>query len=275
MPLKVLVVDDATFVRDLVKRTLRHMIPDLELFEAADGARAMSLIKSKNPDLILSDWEMPEMPGDELLRWLRDQPKFADTPFIMITSRGDRNNVVEAVTAGVSDYLSKPFTAEELTNKIGKQLKRLGYEPPKRGSHVASAPFSSVDILTGNSAASSTSASPRSSRSAINAANTAADNFKGKAYLRFPQITCELQIRELSVQAIGGSIQRPKTIPAVFDQAAVDLIAESGEAMARVNAYVHSVSAATPSPESNRLRVIIRFVDEDPAKLEVLKSLLG
>ena len=92
MPLKILVVDDATFVRDMVKRTVRQLVPDVELLEAPDGARAMGIIKSKAPDLILSDWEMPGLSGEELLRWVRDQPQFATTPFVMITSRGDRNH---------------------------------------------------------------------------------------------------------------------------------------------------------------------------------------
>lgn len=266
MPLKVLVADDATFVRDLIKRTLRQMIPDLDLMEAADGARAMSLIKMKNPDLIFSDWEMPEMPGDELLRWLRQQPEFADTPFVMITSRGDRSHVMEAVGAGVSDYLSKPFTAEELTRKIGKQLKRIGYRPPSRQVNNSAVPLSSVEVLTGRAAS-----HPKSS---AQAANEAASNFKGKAFLRFPHTSCELTVRELSVQAMGGSIERPANIPAVFDQAAVDLIDANGEAVARINAYVHSVSATSPSPDCESLRIIVRFVDQDAEKLAVIKSLI-
>lgn len=266
MPLKVLVADDATFVRDLIKRTLRHMIPDLELLEAADGARAMSLIKMKSPDLIFSDWEMPEMSGDELLRWLRQQPQFANTPFVMITSRGDRSHVMEAVGAGVSDYLSKPFTADELTRKIGKQLKRIGYRPPSRKVNNSAVPLSSVEVLTGKAAS--------HPRSPTQAANEAASNFKGKAVLRFPHASCELDVRELSIQAMGGSMQRPAAIPTVFDQAAVDLIDADGQTMARINAYVHSIGATSPSPDCDTMRVIVRFVDRDPEKLEIIKGLL-
>lgn len=274
MPVKVLVVDDATFVRDLVKRTLRHMIPDLELLEAADGSRAMSIIKNKHPDLILSDWEMPGMSGDELLRWLRQQPDFADTPFVMITSRGDRNHVMEAVSAGVSDYLSKPFTADELTRKIGKQLKRLGYEPPGRPAGSAAMAFSSVELLTGSKPAAKEPAASAAKR-AVKAANAAAGNFKGKAFLRLPHGSCEMEVRELSLQALGGSMARGEKLPGVFDQAAVDLMGPDGQILARINAYIHSVSATAPSPECDALRVIVRFVDRDPAKLEVLQSLLG
>lgn len=274
MPVKVLVVDDATFVRDLVKRTLRHMIPDLELLEAPDGSRAMSLIKSKHPDLILSDWEMPGMSGDELLRWMRQQPEFAETPFVMITSRGDRNHVMEAVSAGVSDYLSKPFTADELTRKIGKQLKRLGYEPPARRGGSAPVAFSSLEVLTGQKPTDTKDSEASVAKRAVKAANAAAGNFQGKAFLRLPHGSCELEVRELSLQALGGSMKRDEKLPAVFDQAAVDLVGSNGQIMARINAYVHSVSATQPNPKCDSLRVIVRFVDSDPAKLEILQSLL-
>lgn len=278
MPLKVLVVDDATFVRDMIKRTVRQMVPDVELFEAPDGARAMGIIKSKVPDLILSDWEMPAMSGDELLQWVREQPKSASTPFVMITSRGDRNHVMAAVNAGVSDYLSKPFSADELTRKIGKQLKRMGYEPPSR-VHTANAnrgmASSSVDVLTGGSAVNpgtdGKAANPSSNRGPVNR-NL---NFKGKAYLRFPHTTCECEIRDLSLQALGGQLDRPDIIPTVFDQAAVDIISETGEVLARLNSYIHAISAAEPNVNTDRLKVIVRFVDQDPVKLEVLSSIIG
>ena len=274
MPLKVLVVDDATFVRDMVKRTLRQMIPDIELFEAPDGARAMGLIKSKSPDLILSDWEMPEMSGDDLLRWLREQPQFAETPFVMITSRGDRNHVMAAVSAGVSDYLSKPFSAEELTRKINKQLKRLGYQAPKHRASSATMASSSIDVLMAKNLKTTPATHKPNSKLAVKAANAAANNFKGQVFLRFPHTSCQFSLSELSIQAMGGTIERPDLVPSVFDQAAVDLISEDGQALARLNAYIHSISASTPSPDATVLRVIARFVDQDPEKQALLQSLL-
>ena len=112
MAIKILVADDATFVRDMIKRTLRNMAVGIELMEAPDGSRARTLIKQKIPDLILSDWEMPNMSGEELLKWVRETPETSGVPFIMITSRGDREHVMAAVQAGVNDYISKPFTPE-------------------------------------------------------------------------------------------------------------------------------------------------------------------
>lgn len=271
MPLKVLVVDDATFVRDMVKRTLRQMVADIELFEAPDGNRALSIIKSKKPDLILSDWEMPEVSGEQLLTWVREQPEFADTPFVMITSRGDRDHVMAAVNAGVSDYLSKPFTAEELTRKIAKQLKTLGHA----GNTGASAAnrgvaFASVDVLTGGrSEPSASKAKPGATKP------TRKPSFKGKAVLRFPDATYDFEVREASIQALGGSMARPERIPAVFDSASVDLLDEHGEVQARLNAYIHSISAGEPNPNTELMRLIVRFVDKDPAKMAVLTRMIA
>lgn len=274
MPLKVMVVDDATFVRDMVKRTMRQLVPNVELFEAPDGQRATSLIKSKKPDIILSDWEMPNMSGDELLRWVREQPDSADTPFIMITSRGDRNHVMKAVEAGVNDYISKPFTTEELTRKVAKQLKRIGFNLNSAAKANRGTAFASIDVLTGGKTAEATVATG-SNPTAKPAAPKGQSTFDGKAYLRFPHITCECEIREINLQAMCVIMERPDIIPTVFDQASVDLITPAGEAIARLNAYIHSIAAADPNPNTTKVRVITRFVDQDPAKLEVLSGLIG
>jgi len=184
MALKVIIVDDATFVRDMVKRTLRQLIPDGEILEAPDGTRACSIIKSKKPDLILSDWEMPNMGGDELLKWVREQPDFISTPFIMVTSRGDRNHVMKAVEAGVNDYISKPFTAEELTRKIAKQLKRLGHDVNKSPANSnRGTAFGSIDVLTGGKAQST--AAPTSTTAASAANLTTKTKKSEKQYPRY------------------------------------------------------------------------------------------
>ena len=106
--LNVLVVDDAPFIRDLIKKGLRNLFPGLVVDEAADGRRAQTLLGKQRFDLILCDWEMPGMTGLELLSWFRAQPDHKGVPFIMVTSRGDKENVVQAIQAGVSDYMGKP-----------------------------------------------------------------------------------------------------------------------------------------------------------------------
>src|SRR5690554_2553359 len=121
-----LVVDDAPFIRDLVKKALRGHFPGLHIEEAVNGSKARQLLGRTAFDLILCDWEMPELSGLELLQWFRAQPGQQKTPFIMVTSRGDRDNVVQAIQAGVTDYVGKPFTNEQLISKVSKALHRSG-----------------------------------------------------------------------------------------------------------------------------------------------------
>ena len=118
----VLVVDDATFIRDLVKKGLRDNLPGIQIEEAVNGRKAQQLLGRNPIDLILCDWEMPEMSGLELLQWCREQESLKGVPFIMVTSRGDKENVVQAIQAGVSDFIGKPFSNEQLITKVKKAL---------------------------------------------------------------------------------------------------------------------------------------------------------
>ena len=97
MAIKILVVDDASFIRDLIRRTVRNQLPEVEVEEAINGKRAQTLLNKARFDLILCDWEMPEINGLQLLQWLRSNERdegVAPAPFIMVTSRCDKRNVV-------------------------------------------------------------------------------------------------------------------------------------------------------------------------------------
>lgn len=280
MALRILVVDDAGFVRDTIKRSLRQMLPTCEIKEAVDGRKAVSLLKTGKYDVILSDWEMPEMSGDELLAWVREQPALAQTPFIMITSRGDRDNVITAVKGGVNDYITKPFTPDELQRKVAKQLKRLGYSAK---SSSAQAGQDSAALLTGG-AKKAHIQKPRVIQDAAGfgkpttkAAPSASPSFQGRAFLRFAGAVnaCECAVKDLSLQALSGAIMRPEHNLSLFDQAVVDLENEQGEAVARLNGYIHTLQSLQPVPTATGIKIIIRFVDDDPAKLEALSLILA
>jgi CheY-like chemotaxis protein len=122
----VLVVDDASFIRDLVKKCLRNYFPNMRIEDAVNGKKAQVLLAKEAFDLVLCDWEMPEMSGLELLTWCREQDSLKGMPFVMVTSRGDKENVVQAIQAGVSGYVSKPFTNEQLLTKVKQALHKVG-----------------------------------------------------------------------------------------------------------------------------------------------------
>ena len=275
MQIRFLVVDDASFVRDTIKRTLRRFIPDCEVFDAANGHRALPILKSNKINIILSDWEMPEMSGEELLQWVRGQERYEKTPFIMVSSRGDRDHVMRAIQAGVSDYLGKPFTPEELQAKVVKQLQRIGFKPRSEAS------ASSLDVLTARKKA--TVQKPREVKAAadfakpVNAPAPKPKNsgFDGRAHMRFPGITCECAVKDISLQAVVAITQRQDKIPALFEQAVIDLEDADKQPIARLNGFVQSIAALENSPDANRIKIHVRFVDNDPEKFEVLSKLVA
>ena len=119
--IKVLVVDDFATMRRIVKGALKHL-GFTNITEAEDGSMALQELKKEKFGLVLCDWNMPKMSGLDLLKIVRSDESLKDTPFIMVTAEGQKNNVVEAVQAGVSNYMIKPFTTEVMKEKIEKVL---------------------------------------------------------------------------------------------------------------------------------------------------------
>lgn len=117
--MKVLVVDDFSTMRRIVKNILRQLGFE-NIVEADDGENAVRKLESERIDFIVSDWNMPNMSGLELLKWVRSHDEFKDLPFLMVTAEAQKENVLEAVKAKVSNYIVKPFTAETLSEKIEK-----------------------------------------------------------------------------------------------------------------------------------------------------------
>ena len=118
--MKVLVVDDFATMRRIIKNILRQ-IGFTNIVEADDGTTAWeTLNKDDSIQFIVSDWNMPQMTGIELLRKVRSSEEFADLPFLMVTAEAQQENIIEAVQAKVSNYIVKPFTPETLGQKIDK-----------------------------------------------------------------------------------------------------------------------------------------------------------
>ena len=166
----VLVVDDAPFIRDLVRKCLRNAFPGMVIEDAVNGRKAMAMLAKEPFDLVLCDWEMPEMSGLELLTWCRQQPEMKDLQFIMVTSRGDKENVIQAIQAGVSDFVGKPFTNEQLLTKVKKALSKIG----KLESLMAGAPARVNSAFANDSLSALTGGKPEAAKVAAPAAAAAA-----------------------------------------------------------------------------------------------------
>ncbi len=117
--IKVLVVDDFATMRRIVKGVLKQL-GFSEIIEAEDGDIAFKELKKEKVGLIVSDWNMPNMSGLDLLKAVKGDDKLKDIPFLMVTAEGQKENVVQAVQAGVNNYIVKPFTPETFSAKLEK-----------------------------------------------------------------------------------------------------------------------------------------------------------
>src|SRR5208337_1181014 len=116
--LNILIVDDVASMRKFLKFGLEKTFSQVCADEAANGKEAQAKLEAAHYDLVLCDWEMPILNGEELLLWVRSHPQINKTPFVMVTSRVDKESVLKAKERGVDGYVVKPFTAEFLAHKV-------------------------------------------------------------------------------------------------------------------------------------------------------------
>jgi CheY-like chemotaxis protein len=301
----VLVVDDASFIRDLVKKCLRNYFPGIRIEDAVNGKKAQALLAREAFDLVLCDWEMPEMSGLELLTWCRQQDNLKGMPFVMVTSRGDKENVVQAIQAGVSGYVSKPFTNEQLLTKVKQVMHKAG----KLESLMNSAPTKmnsafgndSLSALTGGKSAPVAAAAPAANpfakpaapaaaapapaaapaRGLLNSppvkapAASASTANRGQGQLRLSSGTQQCVIKALSLKEALLVVKRTDTLPQVLESSVLDMEQGDNAETARLNGYLHAIVAHEQTPDSEWLQLTFRFVDKDPQKLDYISRLIA
>ncbi|HTX18064.1 MAG TPA: response regulator [Bacteroidota bacterium] len=125
---KILVVDDSLTMRRIVVNALKTQGFE-DVIEATDGKDAVAKILSEGAQFVITDWNMPEMNGLDLSRWLRSNPQYENIPILMITTRGNKDDVIEAMKARVNNYIVKPFTPQSLKDKIDQIMKSVELRP--------------------------------------------------------------------------------------------------------------------------------------------------
>ncbi|MDH5762422.1 MAG: response regulator [Nitrospinota bacterium] len=116
---KVMVVDDSSVMRQIIKNNLKQLgFDQTNLLDAEDGEQALKRINEDEVDLVISDWNMPKMTGIDFLKAVRADGSLKELPFLMVTSEADKEKIMEAVQAGVNQYIVKPFNATQLEEKI-------------------------------------------------------------------------------------------------------------------------------------------------------------
>ena len=120
--MKILLVDDSKTMRNIWKKVFSSNFPDVEIVEAGDGQEGLTAFNEKGPfDICLIDWNMPNMNGLELVIKIRENDK--TTPLMMVTTEAEKPNIIQAIKAGVNNYVVKPFTPDALKTKIEETLR--------------------------------------------------------------------------------------------------------------------------------------------------------
>ena len=127
--MKILVVDDFSTMRRIVRNLLKEL-GHTEVEEAEDGNTALARLKGDKFDFVVSDWNMPNMTGIDLLKAIRADAALKHLPVLMITAEAKKENIVEAAQAGASGYIVKPFTAATLDEKLKKIFNKMKAEMP-------------------------------------------------------------------------------------------------------------------------------------------------
>ncbi len=120
--MNIMLVDDSRTIRNIQKRTLEQL-GHTDIIEAEDGVQAFAKFNEKAPDLMLIDWNMPNMNGLELVQKIRETNK--TIALIMCTTEGEKSRILDAIKAGVNNYICKPFTAESLGEKITQTMAKV------------------------------------------------------------------------------------------------------------------------------------------------------
>jgi len=294
--LSFLVADDAGFIRDLVKRALKSQFAQCQIDEAPNGRKAQGLLNRNRYDLVLCDWEMPEMSGLELLGWLRateTEREQSKTPFIMVTSRGDKSHVVKAVEAGVSDYIGKPFSNEQILKKVLKALSvnhRDLIRSILKGQATMTKPGGglgeSASLLTSSQATTRPAPAQNLSDSASlltggkpEAPKPAAASSKAltKVLVRSSKGQWKGAVRDLNLVEISVDILLDEAPPPIlFEQVVIDLqVPDQPSSLARINGFVTQLALREASMDARSVRLGVKFVDDDPQKMEVLSRLVA
>lgn len=121
--LKILAIDDSPTMRRIIINTLKRAGYD-DIVEAGDGKEAIAKLKVENVNFVITDWNMPEMDGLTFVNTIRAMDEYKNLPILMVTTRSVKEDIVEALKAGVNNYIVKPFTPETLKQKIVETISK-------------------------------------------------------------------------------------------------------------------------------------------------------
>ena len=275
---RLLVVDDAKFTRDLMVKAVKSEYRQLEVDVAQDGRKAQALLNRSRYDLVLCDWEMPEMSGIELLTWLREQQdcKNREVSFIMVTSLGDKEYVLEAAEHGVTDYVTKPFNNDQLVSKVTKQFVKQGilsrdeFNQMMKKRDQMMGGGGTANVLTRKQGM-SVAASPTPT------ANHGPRKIRGKAMLLHGEHKLPAMLRDLNIQEAVLTLKSDQHLPGLFDSVSIGLIGGQGDKQQRMTAKgkVYMLQAQEKRVDAEFVYLGVRLLDMDSKGQQHLSKIIG
>lgn len=268
--IRILIVDDAKFMRDLAQKTLKSEYPEVETMEATDGRKAQAILQRHSFDLVLCDWEMPEMTGIELLEWTRAQDQLKVLPFIMVTSLDKKEHVVEALQAGVNDYIAKPYNAEQLIGKVLKQLVKSGCisqaDIANMGRKDRVRAAGGAELLAGGAVTPATAA-----RSAPRKAP------RCKGLLSWGERRSAVMVREINLQEAVLVCKCSQSLPTLAAEVTLALAAGSEENSIKVTVtgFISSLQLAERKPESENAIIKLLLLSQDQETMAQFRKFLS
>ncbi len=273
---RLLVVDDAKFTRDLMVKAVKSEYRQLEVDVAQDGRKAQALLNRSRYDLVLCDWEMPEMSGIELLTWLREQEdcRNRDVAFIMVTSLGDKEYVIEAAEHGVTDYVTKPFNNDQLLNKVTKQFIKQGIVSREEFNEMMK---KRDRMLGGGGAANVLTRKQGMSSAAVPTANNGPRKIRGKAMLLHGEHKFPVMLRDLNAQEAVLTLKSDQPLPGLFESVSVGLIGGHGDNQLRMTAKgkVYMLQAQEKRIDAEVVYLGVRLLEQDEKSQQLLSRIIG
>lgn len=274
--MRIAVIDDSTVIRDLVKKYIHQNFEGAKVLEADNGKNGMTLLSREKVHLILCDWEMPEVDGEELLKWVRQHETLSETPFIMVTSRGDKEFVVKAIELKVSDYLVKPFNTKQFLERVFRAYKRHGLVIPT--SNLASEESikakASSDVSCGEDSLTVLAAAPAQKTRKNPTSNTSKSGVRGLATIRSADGEVKCALSKLDLTNMVGIFKVGSFLPTILEHVSVDIEFRSEENAKniRINGFIQSLKSYELKPDSQRIMVKVQFIDEDPQKQKMISE---
>lgn len=278
--IKFLVIDDTTLSRTNIKKALQHNFVGSTVEHLGDAKKARSYLKNNRFDMVLCEWELPDMSGMELLRWMRGEPNYRDMPFVMLSSQEGNVYAEQALNAGANGFLEKPFTPDAIEKLVAKileaegKLDRAKRLAKRKGAFDSAGALGAVAVSSSEKAAAPAKPASRPAVTKAPEKQKTQKVTKGQARLLFSDCDEQCLLRDIDLNIMNGVIKNTENLPRILEPVSVIILQADGKEVTSLSGFVMSLEAAEKKIDSDFIKVDVRFAENEPNKIEGLSSYL-